>query len=154
MPKTTEDRRSRRRSQEQGEVDGGEPYNTNNNRQRPAAGGTRRGYNQSPHGASVSPNKQRQHQQSKSHQHHQHQEQQFDDSHTNHQDNEHNAPCPSFDAMGLKPDLLKGIYAYGFEKPSAIQQRAIRPIVRGRDVIAQSQSGTGKTVRRKIIKGK
>ena len=153
MPKTKEDRRSRRRSQEQGEVDGGEPYNTNNNRQRPAAGGTRRGYNQSPHGASVSPNKQRQHQQSKSHQH-QHQEQQFDDSHTNHQDNEHNAPCPSFDAMGLKPDLLKGIYAYGFEKPSAIQQRAIRPIVRGRDVIAQSQSGTGKTVRRKIIKGK
>jgi hypothetical protein len=55
------------------------------------------------------------------------------------------APCPTFDAMNLKPDLLKGVYAYGFEKPSAIQQRAIRPIVRGRDVIAQSQSGTGKT---------
>mmetsp|Transcript_797 Transcript_797/g.1057 ORF Transcript_797/g.1057 Transcript_797/m.1057 type:complete len:430 (-) Transcript_797:211-1500(-) len=55
------------------------------------------------------------------------------------------APCPTFDSMQLKPDLLKGIYAYGFEKPSAIQQRAIRPIVRGRDVIAQSQSGTGKT---------
>mmetsp|Transcript_446 Transcript_446/g.644 ORF Transcript_446/g.644 Transcript_446/m.644 type:complete len:409 (-) Transcript_446:87-1313(-) len=54
-------------------------------------------------------------------------------------------PCTTFDAMNLKPDLLKGIYAYGFEKPSAIQQRAIRPIVRGRDVIAQSQSGTGKT---------
>lgn len=55
------------------------------------------------------------------------------------------APCPTFDAMKLKPDLLKGVYAYGFEKPSAIQQRAIRPIVSGRDVIAQSQSGTGKT---------
>ncbi len=55
------------------------------------------------------------------------------------------APCPTFDAMNLKPDLLKGIYAYGFEKPSAIQQRAIHPIIRGRDVIAQSQSGTGKT---------
>ncbi|KAL3942332.1 MAG: hypothetical protein SGBAC_003466 [Bacillariaceae sp.] len=54
-------------------------------------------------------------------------------------------PCSTFDDMKLKPDLLKGIYAYGFEKPSAIQQRAIRPIVRGRDVIAQSQSGTGKT---------
>lgn len=54
-------------------------------------------------------------------------------------------PCPTFDAMKLKPDLLKGIYAYGFERPSAIQQRAIRPIIRGRDVIAQSQSGTGKT---------
>ena len=47
--------------------------------------------------------------------------------------------------MNLKPDLLKGIYAYGFEKPSAIQQRAIKPIILGRDVIAQSQSGTGKT---------
>jgi ATP-dependent RNA helicase len=55
------------------------------------------------------------------------------------------SPCSSFDDMKLKPDLLKGVYAYGFEKPSAIQQRAIRPIVRGRDVIAQSQSGTGKT---------
>lgn len=39
-------------------------------------------------------------------------------------------------------DLLRGIYAYGFERPSAIQQRAIKPIVSGRDVIAQSQSGT------------
>lgn len=55
------------------------------------------------------------------------------------------APCKTFDAMNLKNDLLRGIYAYGFEKPSAIQQRAIRPIIRGRDVIAQSQSGTGKT---------
>merc|ERR1712060_742165 len=35
--------------------------------------------------------------------------------------------------------------AYGFEKPSAIQQRAIMPVVKGRDVIAQAQSGTGKT---------
>ena len=51
----------------------------------------------------------------------------------------------TFDAMGLDEDLLRGIYAYGFEKPSAIQQRAILPIMRGRDVIAQSQSGTGKT---------
>ena len=59
--------------------------------------------------------------------------------------NDDTAPVATFDEMNLKPDLLKGIYAYGFEKPSAIQQRAIRPIVRGRDVIAQSQSGTGKT---------
>eukprot|EP00602_Paraphysomonas_sp_CaronLab_P007703 CAMPEP_0185026246 /NCGR_PEP_ID=MMETSP1103-20130426/10179_1 /TAXON_ID=36769 /ORGANISM="Paraphysomonas bandaiensis, Strain Caron Lab Isolate" /LENGTH=390 /DNA_ID=CAMNT_0027559755 /DNA_START=43 /DNA_END=1215 /DNA_ORIENTATION=- len=51
----------------------------------------------------------------------------------------------SFDTMGLKEDLLRGIYAYGFERPSAIQQRAIKPIIQGRDVIAQSQSGTGKT---------
>eukprot|EP01036_Dinobryon_divergens_P025317 gene25317-33848_t len=47
--------------------------------------------------------------------------------------------------MRLKEDLLRGVYAYGFERPSAIQQRAIVPIIQGRDVIAQSQSGTGKT---------
>jgi len=52
---------------------------------------------------------------------------------------------PNFEAMALREDLLRGIYAYGFERPSAIQQRAIQPIVAGRDVIAQSQSGTGKT---------
>ncbi|CAE6407926.1 unnamed protein product [Rhizoctonia solani] len=51
----------------------------------------------------------------------------------------------TFDDMGLKEDLLRGIYAYNFEKPSAIQQRAILPITKGRDVIAQAQSGTGKT---------
>ena len=47
----------------------------------------------------------------------------------------------TFDAMDLKEDLLRGIYAYGFEKPSAIQQRAIKPTLMGRDVIAQAQSG-------------
>jgi len=47
--------------------------------------------------------------------------------------------------MELKPELLRGIYAYGFERPSAIQERAIMPIITGRDVIAQAQSGTGKT---------
>ncbi|PKI39170.1 hypothetical protein CRG98_040438 [Punica granatum] len=51
----------------------------------------------------------------------------------------------SFDQMELKDDLLRGIYNYGFEKPSAIQQRAVMPIISGRDVIAQAQSGTGKT---------
>lgn len=47
----------------------------------------------------------------------------------------------NFDAMNLKEKLLRGIYAYGFEKPSAIQQRAIIPCIKGRDVIAQAQSG-------------
>merc|ERR1719238_2057721 len=51
----------------------------------------------------------------------------------------------SFDDMSLKETLLRGIYAYGFEKPSAIQQRGIKPVVEGRDTIAQAQSGTGKT---------
>jgi len=51
----------------------------------------------------------------------------------------------NFDRMELSENLLRGIYAYGFEKPSAIQQRAILPCIRGHDVIAQAQSGTGKT---------
>lgn len=51
----------------------------------------------------------------------------------------------NFDDMNLKEELLRGVYGYGFEKPSAIQQRAIMPCVKGLDVIAQAQSGTGKT---------
>jgi len=51
----------------------------------------------------------------------------------------------SFDDMGLSENLLRGIYSYGFERPSAIQQRAIRPMIDMRDTIAQAQSGTGKT---------
>ncbi|POS88311.1 eukaryotic initiation factor 4A-12 [Erysiphe pulchra] len=52
---------------------------------------------------------------------------------------------PTFSRMCLKENLLRGIYAYGFETPSAIQSRAIVQICKGRDTIAQSQSGTGKT---------
>ena len=51
----------------------------------------------------------------------------------------------SFEQLGLPENLLKGLCAYGFEKPSAVQQRAMLPIIKGRDVIVQSQSGTGKT---------
>ncbi|KAF8821904.1 putative eukaryotic translation initiation factor 4A, isoform 3 [Cardiosporidium cionae] len=51
----------------------------------------------------------------------------------------------SFEKMGFNENLLRGVYAYGFERPSAVQQRAIVPILKGRDVIVQSQSGTGKT---------
>ena len=51
----------------------------------------------------------------------------------------------SFDDMSLKDALARGIYSYGFEKPSAIQQRAIIPCIKGTDIIAQAQSGTGKT---------
>lgn len=45
----------------------------------------------------------------------------------------------------MKPKLLRGIYAYGFDSPSPIQQRAVLPIYHGRDILAQAQSGTGKT---------
>jgi translation initiation factor 4A len=51
----------------------------------------------------------------------------------------------SFDDMNLPADILRGIFSYGFEKPSRIQEKAIVPIVEGRDVLAQAQSGTGKT---------
>jgi translation initiation factor 4A len=51
----------------------------------------------------------------------------------------------SFDDMNLHENLLRGIYGIGFEKPSAIQQRGILPVIKGHDTIAQAQSGTGKT---------
>jgi len=51
----------------------------------------------------------------------------------------------TWDDFELKDDLLRGIYAYGFENPSEIQKKAILPIISGRDTIAQAQSGTGKT---------
>jgi len=51
----------------------------------------------------------------------------------------------SFDDLDLQEGLLRGIYSYGFERPSAIQQRGIRPVLDGRDTIGQAQSGTGKT---------
>lgn len=51
----------------------------------------------------------------------------------------------SFDEMGLHDNLIRGIYAYGFERPSKIQQIAIVPMSKHTDILAQSQSGTGKT---------
>ena len=55
--------------------------------------------------------------------------------------------CPSFDDLRISENLLRGIYAYGFEYPSAVQQRAIPTILKakGRDVVIQASSGTGKT---------
>ena len=51
----------------------------------------------------------------------------------------------SFDFMDLSDKLLRGIYSYGFEKPSPIQQKSILSVANGVDVIGQAQSGTGKT---------
>ena len=56
-----------------------------------------------------------------------------------------NTNITNWDDLNLKTNLLRGIYANGFEKPSEIQQLAIQPVIEGRDVIAQAQSGTGKT---------
>jgi translation initiation factor 4A len=52
----------------------------------------------------------------------------------------------SFDDMDfLSFDLMKGIFDYGFQNPSRIQNLTIKNIFDGYDMIAQSQSGTGKT---------
>ena len=51
----------------------------------------------------------------------------------------------NWDDLNLKMELLRGIYACGFENPSEIQKLAINPIISGNDTIAQAQSGTGKT---------
>lgn len=49
--------------------------------------------------------------------------------------------------LNLDTSLLRGIYAFGFEKPSPIQCNALMPMTseNKRDIIAQAQSGTGKT---------
>jgi len=51
----------------------------------------------------------------------------------------------TFDDMGLEDNLTRGIYSYGFEQPSNIQQLAIVPMSKHTDILAQAQSGTGKT---------
>jgi len=50
-----------------------------------------------------------------------------------------------WEELNVKLPLLRGIYANGFEKPSPIQRKAILPFFSKRDIIAQAQSGTGKT---------
>ena len=51
----------------------------------------------------------------------------------------------NFDDLGISENILRGVYSYGFEKPSTIQKQSIPEIIKGVDVIAQAQSGTGKT---------
>jgi len=60
--------------------------------------------------------------------------------------NDANEEISSWDDLpDVKPELLRGIYSYGFENPSPIQQKGIIPLFNKNDVIAQAQSGTGKT---------
>jgi translation initiation factor 4A len=61
------------------------------------------------------------------------------------QEYKENSIINDWSELRIPEDLLRGIYSYGFEKPSPIQQKAILPILGGRDVVAQAQSGTGKT---------
>ena len=56
-----------------------------------------------------------------------------------------NHSIEEWDDLDMDPTVLRGIYAYGFESPSPIQKKGIKPMLNKRDVIAQAQSGTGKT---------
>jgi len=51
----------------------------------------------------------------------------------------------NWDELDISVNLLRGIYAYGFEKPSPIQSLACSHLISGKDILAQAQSGTGKT---------
>jgi superfamily II DNA/RNA helicase len=57
-------------------------------------------------------------------------------------------PIDSFDDLRescVSENIIRGIFGYGFDKPSPIQARSIRPVLTGMDVISQAQSGMGKT---------
>ena len=62
-----------------------------------------------------------------------------------HEDTQEVTEIKKWDELDISQDLLRGIYSYGFEHPSPIQAKAIRPIIEKHDVVAQAQSGTGKT---------
>ena len=59
--------------------------------------------------------------------------------------NDNSDSIQNWDDLNCDMKLIRGIYSYGFEKPSPIQQKSIKPIINKKDVIAQAQSGTGKT---------
>ena len=72
----------------------------------------------------------------------------FDNSSVNPPQNDSKGDDSSFekwDEANLKESVLRGIYSIGFEDASPIQKRSIIPMVNGNDIIAQAQSGTGKT---------
>ncbi len=54
-------------------------------------------------------------------------------------------PTPTFEQLGLNANLLKALKAVGYEQPSPIQAEAIPPLLEGRDLLGQAQTGTGKT---------
>jgi len=55
------------------------------------------------------------------------------------------APGPKFNDLGLPDTLLQALAAVGYESPSPIQAATIPPLLAGRDVLGQAQTGTGKT---------
>ena len=63
----------------------------------------------------------------------------------NNMSDENTNDIKSWEDLNIKSSLLRGIYGYGFEDPSPIQKKAIGPMITKKDIIAQAQSGTGKT---------
>jgi translation initiation factor 4A len=59
--------------------------------------------------------------------------------------NNDNEPYKTWDDFNMKTEILRGVYTYGFENPSDIQKKTFHHIKSGRDIIAQAQSGSGKT---------
>mmetsp|Transcript_10386 Transcript_10386/g.18719 ORF Transcript_10386/g.18719 Transcript_10386/m.18719 type:complete len:416 (-) Transcript_10386:372-1619(-) len=57
----------------------------------------------------------------------------------------------TFESFGLSDNLLRGLFSNGFERPSAIQAKALPVLLQGRDVVAQAQSGTGKTAMSALV---
>ena len=55
------------------------------------------------------------------------------------------ADGPTFDDLGLRPELLDALTALGYEEPTPIQREAIPPLLEGRDLLGQAATGTGKT---------
>lgn len=55
------------------------------------------------------------------------------------------ADLTSFEDLEIDPEIIRGLFGYGFETPSPIQKKGIVPFLKGHDIIAQAQSGTGKT---------
>ncbi len=52
---------------------------------------------------------------------------------------------PSFTDLGLSPEILEAVHDVGYDSPSPIQEQAIPPLMQGKDVIGQAQTGSGKT---------
>ena len=52
---------------------------------------------------------------------------------------------PTFAELGLSPEILEAVRDVGYESPSPIQEQAIPPLLEGKDVIGQAQTGSGKT---------
>ena len=69
-------------------------------------------------------------------------ENESENENVNENENKNKNIINNWDELDLKDDLLRGIYAMSFEKPSEIQQKAILPIIQNNDVIAQAPMDT------------